>query len=108
MADRVVVMYAGQIVEEGPVVELFGNPLHPYTNGLLHSIPRLDGDRGRLHVIDGTVPNLLKLPPGCRFAPRCERATERCHAEAPSLGEYSPGRYVACWLHGDADGGVAS
>ncbi|MGE5561276.1 MAG: ABC transporter ATP-binding protein [Chloroflexota bacterium] len=108
MAERVVVMYAGKIVEEALVDDLYANPLHPYTVGLLHSIPRLDGDRSRLHVIDGTVPNLLRLPPGCRFAPRCPQATERCNAAQPPLIQVAPGRQVACWLRNGEHKEVAS
>lgn len=76
MADRVVVMYAGKVVEEAPVSLLFRKPVHPYTEGPMMSIPHLEGKRRRLHVIDGTIPNLLELPPGCRLSPRCPYAEE--------------------------------
>ncbi len=97
-ADRAVVMYAGRVVEEAPVGDLFDQPLHPYTQGLLESIPKLDQDSERLYAIDGVVPNLLRLPPGCAFAPRCPRAFTRCHAHKPELIEVGPGRRVSCWL----------
>lgn len=108
MAERVVVMYAGVIVEEAAVTDLFESPLHPYTHGLLESIPRLDAERKRLHVIEGTVPNLLKLPPGCRFAPRCPHAHERCRVAQPPLVPVGPNRSVACWLHAEDNREVAS
>ncbi|MCL6450823.1 MAG: ABC transporter ATP-binding protein [Acetobacteraceae bacterium] len=97
MAQRVVVMYAGRIVEEADVISLFRRPLHPYTDGLLHSIPRIDAKKGRLHVIEGVVPNPLNLPPGCRFHPRCPYAAEVCRKEEPPLEEAGPGRRVSCW-----------
>jgi len=101
-AHRVVVMYAGRKVEEAPVGDLFRAPRHPYTLGLLASIPRLDvaatatGDQ-RLKEIPGMVPALLDLPPGCAFAPRCAYATERCRREAPPLEAKRPGHWAACW-----------
>jgi oligopeptide/dipeptide ABC transporter, ATP-binding protein, C-terminal domain len=97
MADRIVVMYAGRIVEQGTAAELFTRPRHPYTRGLLQSIPPLDSVRGeRLYAIQGSIPSLSALPGGCLFHPRCEYATERCRAEAPPLVEQN-GRGVACW-----------
>ncbi len=99
--QRVVVMYAGKVVEEAPVGELFADPRHPYTQGLIRSIPRIDLDAGRktrLEAIPGTVPSLLSPPPGCRFAARCRFATEACRAEEPPLREVSPGHKVACIL----------
>ena len=105
-ADRVVVMYAGRKVEEAPAAQLFDNPGHPYTKGLLGSIPHLDtaaqsnGARARLNEIKGMVPSLFDLPPGCSFAPRCGFATDRCRAETPLLEEQRPGHWVACW-HAD-------
>ncbi|PSR33173.1 MAG: peptide ABC transporter ATP-binding protein [Sulfobacillus benefaciens] len=102
MTDRVAVMYAGKVVEECSTVDLFREPLHPYTEGLLESIPRLDVvSNDKLHVIEGTVPNLLHLPQGCSFAPRCPRAMEICRQEAPVLTEVSDGRKVSCWLHSE-------
>jgi oligopeptide/dipeptide ABC transporter ATP-binding protein len=98
MADRVVVMYAGKVVEEAPVNALFRQPLHPYTEGLLTSIPRLDQARGRLHVIPGTVPNPLNLPKGCRFSTRCPYVQPECLAAEPELlaAEGEPERKVRC------------
>jgi len=97
MADRIVVMYAGKILEEGTVFQLFDTPRHPYTQGLLASIPGYGGPRrGRLHTIRGTIPNIARMPAGCRFHPRCPRATERCRVEEPPLVEVD-GHRVACW-----------
>jgi peptide/nickel transport system ATP-binding protein len=101
VAQRVVVMYAGKVVEEAPVRELFAHPRHPYTQGLIRSIPRLDlaaTERRRLEVIPGTVPNLLHPPPGCRFAARCKYATAACTEAEPPLREVAPGHKVACIL----------
>jgi peptide/nickel transport system ATP-binding protein len=101
MAQRVVVMYAGRKVEEAPVVELFARPRHPYTRGLLDSIPKLETRRGgavtRLSEIAGTVPSLSEPIVGCAFAPRCAYATLRCKNEYPPLEEKAPGHLVACW-----------
>jgi peptide/nickel transport system ATP-binding protein/oligopeptide transport system ATP-binding protein len=99
MADRAVVMYAGKMVEEARVEELFDSPLHPYTRGLLSSIPRMEEKRDKLFVIEGTVPNPLYLPPGCAFAPRCPEALDRCHREKPLLLSTAQSRKVSCWLH---------
>ncbi len=98
LAHRVIVMYSGRIVEEAPVGLLFADPQHPYTLGLLGSIPRLgsDGDE-RLTAIEGVVPNPYALPPGCRFSPRCPLANEKCRAEQPALREIAPGHRAACW-----------
>jgi peptide/nickel transport system ATP-binding protein len=97
-ARRVVVLYAGRMVEEAEVTALFDGPLHPYTRGLLGSIPRLDEAEGaRLQEIPGMVPALDALPEGCAFAPRCAMATERCRAEAPPWREMRPGHWSACW-----------
>lgn len=97
MASRVLVMYAGRIVEEADVYQLFKTPSHPYTLGLLASIPRLSDRPERLHQITGTVPNLLELPQGCRFAPRCSYARGKCFEQEPELVPTSAGRRVACW-----------
>ena len=105
-AERVMVMYAGKKVEEAEVGELFGTPCHPYTRGLLDSMPRLDvaaeqtPGRVRLKEIEGMVPSLYNLPQGCLFAPRCPYATEQCHAEYPPMEEKRPGHLAACW-HSD-------
>jgi peptide/nickel transport system ATP-binding protein len=103
-AQRVIVMYAGRKVEEAEVEDLFGEPLHPYTHGLLASIPHLEvigGDtvaaNGRLKEIPGMVPALTNLPPGCAFAPRCAFADDRCRAVAPDYEEKRAGHWAACW-----------
>jgi peptide/nickel transport system ATP-binding protein len=99
-AQRVAVMYAGKVVEEAPVGELFSRPRHPYTQGLIRSIPRLDraGGKTRLEAIPGTVPSLIDPPPGCRFAPRCSFAMPACTRAAPPLREVGHGHKVACIL----------
>lgn len=97
VADHVAIMYAGQIVESGPVDAIFHNPKHPYTQGLLASIPRLDQTRERLSVIQGTVPNATQFPKGCRFASRCAIAQEKCQMQPP-LEEIEPLHHTACWL----------
>jgi peptide/nickel transport system ATP-binding protein len=98
MADRIAVMYAGTIVEEGTVEEIFSQPHHPYTIGLLNSIPGFEGQRGtELYTIKGSIPSLANLPTGCRFHPRCPFATDKCRAEEPSLLEIGSGRRAACW-----------
>jgi peptide/nickel transport system ATP-binding protein len=111
-ADRVVVMYAGRKVEEASADDLFERPGHPYTKGLLGSLPNLevaahtDARRARLNEIKGMVPSLANLPRGCSFAPRCSFATSQCRAEYPPLLAHRPGHWVACWhadrLLGDA------
>ncbi len=97
MADRVIVMYAGKIAESAPVRDIFKNPLHPYTHGLLNSIPQLDVQKELLHVISGTVPNLLYLPTGCRFNPRCPNATDKCRETEPTVQDAGNGHLVSCW-----------
>jgi peptide/nickel transport system ATP-binding protein len=111
-AQRVIVMYAGRKVEEAPVGELFARPQHPYTHGLMASIPRLPLMRGaeaefveRLQEIPGTVPALTNLPTGCAFAPRCPHAVERCRAEYPPYEEKHPGHWAACWRSHELYGG---
>lgn len=106
MADRVIVMYTGKIVEEAPVRQLFKNPGHPYTQGLINSIPKLHVESERLEAIGGTVPNPLNLPPGCRFANRCKYARDICRQKEPPIIEIESGHRVACWLHCAADEGV--
>lgn len=96
MCDRVVVMYAGRVCEIADVKILFRKPMHPYTNGLLASLPRMDKDVEMLHVIPGMVPNLKHPPEGCRFHNRCEYATEQCKTVKPELREVEPGHFVAC------------
>jgi oligopeptide/dipeptide ABC transporter ATP-binding protein len=103
MADRVSVMYAGEIVEETDVRSIFRNPLHPYTKGLIGSIPVLGSLREQLDVIPGVVPSMIDLPVGCRFAPRCvprvENALQICTELEPDLREVEEGHKVRCWLY---------
>ena len=108
MAERVAVMYAGEIVEQTDVNTLFDDPMHPYTQGLIGSIPILGEVRERLEVIPGSVPNLVNLPPGCRFAPRCKARVQHnltiCTDQKPELVESKMGHKVRCWLYQSADG----
>ena len=102
--DRVVVMYAGRVVEEAPIEEIFDQPLHPYTIGLLQSIPKLrtsprEGARTPLQEIPGIVPSLHHLPRGCAFSPRCAQVFAPCSQQEPELQEVSPGHWVRCFLH---------
>ena len=97
VADQVLVMYAGRIVESADVNDLFADPQHPYTIGLLGSIPRIDVDRARLATIEGMVPSPNNQPAGCRFAPRCPFADLRCRQQPPPLRDIAPGHQVACW-----------
>ncbi|MNW28960.1 Oligopeptide transport ATP-binding protein OppD [compost metagenome] len=100
MCDRVVVMYAGRVVEEADVEELFENPQHPYTQGLIRSVPKLRQNSRRLESIAGNVPDLSQMPAGCKFAPRCPHVMESCLAEEPKLlpSEGQSGRLSRCWL----------
>ncbi|MEP6751216.1 MAG: ABC transporter ATP-binding protein [Candidatus Dormiibacterota bacterium] len=99
LCTRVIVMYAGQIVEEGPVEQIFDNPQHPYTWSLLRSIPRVDALRHeRLRSIEGIAPDLLHPPKGCRFHPRCPFRVEKCFTDEPSLEEVAPNQKAACWV----------
>ena len=98
-ADRVNVMYAGKIIERGTAREIYANPRHPYTLGLLRSVPRLDEPRkSKLNPIDGQPPDLVRLPPGCAFAPRCRNAIARCQSEVPPLLLVGDGHHSACWV----------
>ncbi|GLR97344.1 MULTISPECIES: ABC transporter ATP-binding protein [Bradyrhizobium] len=109
-AQRVVVMYAGKVVEEAAVDELFGDPRHPYTQGLIRSIPRIDLDsehKTRLEAIGGSVPILINPPVGCRFAPRCKFAMNVCIEKEPLLREVAPGHRMACHLGDTSLGGAA-
>jgi len=112
-ADRVVVMYAGRKVEEAAAADLFDRPGHPYTKGLLGSIPHLDTAarsdtrRARLNEIKGMVPSLFNLPAGCSFAPRCGFATDQCRAVSPALEQHRPGHWIACWHADRILGGAA-
>jgi oligopeptide/dipeptide ABC transporter ATP-binding protein len=107
MAERVAVMYAGEIVEQTDVDSLFDQPLHPYTQGLIGSIPVLGEIKDRLDVIPGSVPNLVNLPPGCRFAPRCvareQYGLKICTDTKPDLRPAEAGHLVRCWLYQDAE-----
>ena len=100
-AARVAVMYAGRVVEEAPVMELFTNPKHPYTQGLLNSIPRMEKTerRVRLQAIPGMVPDMLELPKGCKFQARCAKVFEPCYGEEPQLKEVAPDHRVRCYLY---------
>jgi oligopeptide/dipeptide ABC transporter ATP-binding protein len=98
MCDQLAVMYAGRVVETGPVSQIFNAPTHPYTQALLNSIPRMTESTQRLTVIDGQPPDLAALPPGCAFAPRCPRAFDQCHETAPSEFTEYRGRSARCWL----------
>lgn len=108
MAERVAVMYAGQVVEQTDVKTLFKEPLHPYTQGLIGSIPVLGKIKEKLDVIPGSVPNLIDLPAGCRFAARCRARVENnlsiCSEKEPALGDIKQGHLVRCWLYQDAEG----
>lgn len=98
ICSRVIVMYLGQIIEIADVIDIFDKPSHPYTNGLLNSIPHIDGDRTKkLNVIDGNVPTLNKIPIGCNFANRCKYATEMCTEKEPLLEKIDTNHYVKCW-----------
>jgi oligopeptide/dipeptide ABC transporter ATP-binding protein len=101
MAQDVVVMYAGKIVERGTVEQIFENPRHPYTQGLLASIPGRGTKGKRLNVIKGTVPHPFNLPPGCLFAPRCPHAFDKCPTAFPALMDQGEGHQAACFLYGD-------
>ncbi|WP_026073597.1 ABC transporter ATP-binding protein [Robertmurraya massiliosenegalensis] len=98
ICTRVVVMYLGQIIEEANVESLFENPLHPYTKGLMRSVPQIDGDRSQeLYVIEGTVPSLDNVPKGCRFSTRCQYADEKCYEQEPELRSLKDTQKVRCW-----------
>ncbi|MGA3298076.1 MAG: ABC transporter ATP-binding protein [Candidatus Bathyarchaeia archaeon] len=96
--DKVIVMYAGSVVESAPVSDLFSSPLHPYTKGLLESIPRIDRKRRLLPIIQGNVPSMTNPPSGCRFHPRCPHAMPRCKIKKPVLNEAQPAHFVSCFL----------
>jgi peptide/nickel transport system ATP-binding protein/oligopeptide transport system ATP-binding protein len=99
ICDRMAVMYAGRIVESGTVAEIFAGPHHPYTRGLLGSIPRIGAERTMLLSVEGTPPSPTALPPGCAFHPRCSFATDRCRVDPPELESFAAGRKVACFHH---------
>ncbi len=104
LADRVAVMYAGKLVELAPAVPLFTEPLHPYTAGLLRSVPNIRLDQDRLEIMEGSPPDLINPPPGCRFHPRCSLAVERCRVEEPPFVEVRPEHQVACWVRMEEEG----
>lgn len=117
MANRIIIMYAGKIMEIADTIDLFDQPLHPYSLGLLESVPKMDSERGApLKSIKGSIPSLREVPKGCRFAPRCTFATDQCHQEEPPM-ETRGNRQVACWhvdhllkqnlLQNDLKGGVS-
>jgi oligopeptide transport system ATP-binding protein len=105
IAEKVIVMYAGFIVEAAPVKDVYGDPRHPYTIGLLGSLPRLDELRERLVSIEGLPPDLIALPQGCPFAARCSYVIDKCLEENPPLEPVGPNHYIACWV--DVTGGAA-
>lgn len=98
-ADKVVVMYAGNVVEKAGVRELFREPAHPYTMGLLGSIPKLNEDSKRLQSIEGVVPSPFNMPKGCRFSPRCGHAMDICREREPVFAKIADGHHVSCWKY---------
>jgi oligopeptide/dipeptide ABC transporter ATP-binding protein len=104
MCDRVGVMYAGSMVEEAGVEEIFSAPGHPYTRGLWGAIPRVDEERDALAVIPGMVPDLSHPPAGCKFHPRCAHRFGPCDQNSPPLAAVAPGHWVACFLYGEREG----
>ncbi len=102
IADRVAVMYAAKMVEVGDVKDVFGDPKHPYTQGLLRSVPNIRLDGGELYKMDGSPPNLLRPPSGCRFHPRCSHVMDICRTETPAFDVVQGDQYAACWLYQEA------
>lgn len=103
LCDTVIVMYTGHIVEKAPAQELFAEPKHPYTVGLLNAIPRITKDRPPLETIEGMVPNPTERITGCSFSPRCPHATARCRETEPPMIQLSEQRTVRCWLYADKE-----
>lgn len=99
LSDRVAVMYAGKLVELAGVYPLFDDPLHPYTQGLLNSVPNISLTEDHLQIMSGSPPDLINPPPGCRFHPRCPRVMDCCRVEEPLFKEVQVGRWTACWLY---------
>jgi oligopeptide/dipeptide ABC transporter ATP-binding protein len=104
MCDEVAVMYAGRIVEQASTEDIFASPKHPYTQGLMASVPRLGEKQDRLHVIKGNVPNPLAVPPGCTFHPRCPQRFAPCDRKIPRLAEVAPQHRAACFLYPEVEG----
>ena len=103
MCDQLADMFAGRVVESGPVSQIFNTPTHPYTEALLNSIPRMSDNRQRLTAIDGQPPDLSAMPPGCSFAPRCPEVFDRCRAQTPPTFTTAAGRSARCWLAASRD-----
>lgn len=101
LSDRLAIMYAGKLVEVAPAQQLFDEPLHPYTRGLLASVPNIRLEDEELRTMDGAPPDLINPPTGCRFHPRCSEVMDRCWEEEPPYGQVRPGRWTMCWLYGD-------
>jgi oligopeptide/dipeptide ABC transporter ATP-binding protein len=101
LADRLAVMYAGKLVEVAPAQQLFDEPLHPYTQGLLGSVPNIRLEDEELHTLEGAPPDLINPPAGCRFHPRCSQVMDRCRVEEPPYRLVRPRRWTMCWLYGD-------
>jgi oligopeptide/dipeptide ABC transporter ATP-binding protein len=99
--DKILVMYAGHMVEHANIKDIYNNPQHPYTRGLLRSIPNIELAEQKLEAIQGSPPDLLNLPKGCRFWPRCSNAMEKCRETEPQLIETEPNHFVRCFLYGD-------
>jgi peptide/nickel transport system ATP-binding protein len=99
LVDRVAVMYAGKLVELADVYPLFDDPFHPYTRGLLNSVPNISLTEDHLQIMGGSPPDLINPPPGCKFHPRCPRVMDRCRVEEPPFREVQSGRWTACWLY---------
>jgi oligopeptide transport system ATP-binding protein len=105
ICDKIIIMYGGEIMEYGPIESLFSSPSHPYTNGLIHSLPKIDQKEGEpLTPIEGFPVDLMHPPAGCPFAPRCEQCMKVCLTEKPPYFEMEPDHYSACWLHYDRKG----
>jgi oligopeptide/dipeptide ABC transporter ATP-binding protein len=102
--DRVLVMYAGRIIESGPTQQVLSSPKHPYTKGLLESLPSTDARPDRLRIMPGSVPDPLTFPSGCRFHPRCPHRMAVCETEVPTMRQVGPDQAAACWLYELSDG----
>jgi peptide/nickel transport system ATP-binding protein len=107
MCDRVAVMYAGKIVEQGDVRQIFNNPSHPYTEALIQSVPKMEETEERLYSIPGQPPALWDLPQGCAYAPRCRYSFDKCVEEYPPVYQVDEGQHAACWLR-ETEGAAVS